>query len=268
MLSIFALALTVSAFPPQRPLHVKTDTYEVTAPDSTTLREGIAGVERARRAFTRFVGEPPRTALVLVNTEEERQSVDRRIYADSGIALLVWSARRDDQGARGASGASPASLESVVAHELVHQISRLRFGSTPPWFNEGFASLCETPEVREVRTGVVHAHLAELIPLPELFRMAHPMTTALRGAGPSREGEVVSPPSPEDMERVYLFYGQSMALLEFLREREGDRFIGTFAEALSRTGRAAEGLRLAKRVPQETAALELEFRKWVAGHMN
>jgi hypothetical protein len=159
---------------------------------------------------------------------------------------------------------------TVLAHEVVHALLRARYGLLlPSWFHEGFASLAELPEVRQERWRTLRRNTAGIIPLDSLFSMRHPASRGIQlaadGAGGvapqarARRVMVVSAGTANE-----LFYPQSMALLEFFAEREGDRFLGQLAERLADKGRIADGLAGASKVPVDVGVLEQEFRNWVS----
>jgi hypothetical protein len=68
-------------------------------------------------------------------------------------------------------------LDRTAAHELAHGFMNARYPGTPLWFNEGFATYCESIMVQEERVwfGSANVHAAQgaangrLVPVAELF---------------------------------------------------------------------------------------------------
>jgi hypothetical protein len=87
-------------------------------------------------------------------------------------------------GQRGQSGTlvlpeawDPAYLDKTAAHELAHAFINATFQNVPIWFNEGFASYCESIKVIEDKVWFGSSHVfaaesarrGELVPVSDLF---------------------------------------------------------------------------------------------------
>ncbi|HYW31376.1 MAG TPA: PDZ domain-containing protein, partial [Gemmatimonas sp.] len=171
----------------------------------------------------------------------------------------------------GALESSPVS-EGFVAHETVHQLVGHHYGTLPAWFNEGIASLVETPSELAAQQEALRRHRDALIPLAELFSSAHPVSggeIVSEGATSSDGGMLVvrAESDPAAIRRAALFYPQSRAVLEFLLEREGSDAVRRMAEGL-RAGKSTSALLAEMRsAPRDLSTFEREWTAWVRARL-
>ena len=193
------------------------------------------------------------------------------------------------------TGQAGLSSENVLSHEVGHIFliayahARLDRPPTdqsgpsyghpaiPDWFDEGIALLHEPSEMQAERLASLRRQVeagATLVPLAELFELTHPRAPGQAGgSGPGPEEVVpgigVSVTSggartPEGrLTDLFAIYYQTSALLQFLREREGDPFIGRVADGLIRGESMTTILGDAHSVPSNLEELERELRAWV-----
>ena len=150
-------------------------------------------VHTTPQGFTSAVGIPPEAARGATSLE----------FAGDRVSL-----RRIDL-----LGDGTADIPDALDHELVHVVLGDRFIEAPPprWADEGLAVLFDPPAIRE-------RHEAD-------FRraIASGQTWPVRGLF---ELEL----EPSDLGRQRVFYGQSMALIRWLLERDGPATLLAFLE--------------------------------------
>ncbi len=158
---------------------------------------------------------------------------------------------------------------STIAHEAMHQLVRdgLSEGLNssnllPAWYSEGTASLAEFPGEREQARKRIREHLKTRIELSRLFTMPHPsFGGAITPSGSPGSGlpVMITANIPEGEK----FYEQSMTLLEFLADTEGERFVGQIGEALMRNEHMEEVLTRARKSPKNLNELDAAWVKWL-----
>jgi hypothetical protein len=132
----------------------------------------------------------------------------------------------------------------------------------PAWFSEGTASLAEFPGEREQARKRIREHLKTRIELSRLFTMPHPsFGGAITPSGSPGSGlpVMITANIPEGEK----FYEQSMTLLEFLADTEGERFVGQIGEALMRNEHMEEVLTRARKSPKNLNELDAAWVKWL-----
>lgn len=167
---------------------------------------------------------------------------------------------------------------SIIAHEAMHQLvgDGLREGPNrhlPAWFSEGIASMAEFPDEREQSRKRIREHLKTRIELSKLFSMLHPASSGvIIPSGSPGSGVIIPSGPPTDGLPVMIktntpegekFYEQSMTLLEFLAETEGERFVGQIGEALIRNESMENVLQRARKSPKDLNGLDAAWVKWL-----
>lgn len=262
--------------------------YELRAPSTAALRATQIQLDSAIGRFRRYIGEPPKIGVIvfaLGATPSAADSAWFRLRNLPGLWLPTTLNGGEVSGTAVDREHGGDLLQQFVAHEACHTwfhayIEGMLSGSqraraitlstgahyghpaVPDWFDEAVAMLCERPDQQQRRRGYMRRHLDERIPLAEFFSMSHPVaegraaTTGSEAAEGRRRSMMQTP-------RGHLFYSQALSVVEFLAEREGPAFVGQLARQLAHGRLMSEVLKEARRVPQEVAQLDVEWRAWV-----
>lgn len=155
--------------------------------------------------------------------------------------------------------------KSTLAHEATHQLIASAFGAAkiPAWFDEGFASMMESPENRRQNRQYLLENLDRQIPFAELLTMEHPANSGtVVSSNGAKQGMPVKIVSSGNIDGQ-IFYAESMTLLEFLAETEGSQFIGEVAEELARNGKLENALQRSRKSPKDLNQLETGWKEWL-----
>jgi len=160
--------------------------------------------------------------------------------------------------------------KTIIAHEAMHTLMRagLKNDAIPAWFREGLATLAEFPEDLKQRRLRMKENLKDGSPLATLLTMPHPASGGQIISSGQTPGAAAS-----DLPRTIrvettkaqkLFYEQSMTLLEYLAETEGDHFVGRIGESLARGESMESVLKTARKAPADIAQLDAAWVKWLS----
>ena len=114
--------------------------------------------------------------------------------------------------------ASQTGWFAYLPHELTHILldRRLIAGELPRWVDEGMALLADPPEKRS--------------------RHGEDLLTAMRDGRQYRLTELLALTDYPDRERLGVFYGQSLSLVEFLFHRGGGHKFASFVRRIAHDG--------------------------------
>lgn len=140
----------------------------------------------------------------------------------------------------------------------------------PDWLDEAAATLCEAPSMQNDRLQRLRQNRENWIPLSELLTMQHPLAGIQVATGdPANTGkgagvEMFRMGSGGDVaERLILFYGQTLSLGQYIRERAGADGLRRLVNALLGGASAAEALQQVDALPDSVDALETAWTEWV-----
>lgn len=85
----------------------------------------------------------------------------------------------------------------------------------PDWFDEGAAVALEPPHMRKERRYQIRARASRIIPLKTFFTQEHPLAEELA------QGKATPAVFQRKARTLELYYGQSMAVLEFIEAERG-----------------------------------------------
>jgi tetratricopeptide (TPR) repeat protein len=232
------------------------------------IRQVATRLEQFRDAFTRlllkanFNSPIPTTVVVFKNDDAYKPFkpvVDGKVSRVAGYFLPG-----EDVNYITLTPASNVSDDPyrVIYHEYVHQLvdNNMGRGNVPPWFNEGLAEYYSSFEVSDDRK----VHLGKLIP-------NHLYLLRERKFIPLKELLEVNDYALDRnrQETKWVFYAESWALVHYLilgadgkRLPQMNRFLQLFAEKKMTTEQA-----VAEAFQTDTAGLEKELQKYVAGHV-
>jgi hypothetical protein len=123
--------------------------------------------------------------------------------------------------------------KTIIAHEAMHFLmgAGLKTPVIPAWYSEGLASLAEYPEDLKRHRLRMKENVKDGSPTATLLTMLHPASYGQvvpdsQTPGAPAPGIPVTIRLMNTTKAQDLLYEQSMTLLEFLAETEGDRFVG------------------------------------------
>lgn len=161
--------------------------------------------------------------------------------------------------------------KTIIAHEAMHTLmgAGLKTHAIPAWYSEGLASLAEYPEVLKPRRLKMKENVKDASPTATLLTMLHPasygqIVPSSQAPGATAPGMPVTIRLMNTTKAQDLFYEQSMTLLEFLAETEGDRFVGRIGESLARGESMESILKTASKAPTDITQLEIAWAKWLS----
>ena len=158
--------------------------------------------------------------------------------------------------------------KTIIAHEAMHELMRAGLNNSagiPAWFSEGLASLAELPEDLKQHRLSMKENLKESYPLAMLFTMLHPASGGNVAPSEQSQGAAGLPVTvtTNNAKAGIIFYEQSMTLLEFLAETEGERFVGRIGESLAHGESMEKVLSSTKKVLADLVQLNSAWTKWV-----
>ena len=156
--------------------------------------------------------------------------------------------------------------KKIIAHEVMHGLIHAgdKTHKTPAWFSEGLASLAEFPEDLKQHRLRMKENLADGYPLATLLTMPHPASGGQTAPGAAASGLPFTVIGRVSTKAGGLFYVQSMTLLEYLAETEGDHFVGRIGESLARGESMESLLKTARKAPADIAQLDAAWVKWLS----
>uniref|UniRef100_A0A832MN19 DUF1570 domain-containing protein n=1 Tax=Eiseniibacteriota bacterium TaxID=2212470 RepID=A0A832MN19_UNCEI len=274
------LPLAIAAAPPPAAAADTLVTYpniyfDLYAPTTAETDEAASHVRQAQRGFGATVGErTPRITVVAFASDSVRRRHDLERLRRRGFPLVVWTSPPGELARR-----TPAALTALALREnlasLAHDIGhafleayadrRLRElglsgGPTPPapppgahrdhaalpdWFEEGFAALCEFPQVQQARLRAMRQTLDRRLPFTRLFAMSR----------------------PADPAAAALFANQSYALLHMVTKVETGATVNEIAIALLRGRPVGEALTNARHLLSKPEALEAQWVEWMTANV-
>lgn len=142
----------------------------------------------------------------------------------------------------------------------------------PDWVDEAAATLCEDPSQQERRLRHLRQNFGQRIPIAELLTMRHPLAGIRVAAGDSASagegkganvGMLRMRADSDVIQRAILFYGQTLSLSRYLRERVGADGFRRIVNMLLSGASAAEAFREVDGLPDTVDALEEAWKQWV-----
>jgi hypothetical protein len=139
----------------------------------------------------------------------------------------------------------------------------------PAWYSEGLASLAEYPEDLKRNRLRMKENVKDGSPIATLLTMLHPASYGQivpdsKTPGAPAPGIPVTIRLMNTTKAQDLLYEQSMTLLEYLAETEGDRFVGRIGESLARGESMESVMKTASKAPADIAQLEAAWMKWLS----
>ena len=235
-----------------------TKRYVIAAPDDAALKAVRVALDQAGAQFKRNFGTDAPRVRVLLADDPAAPVAD----AARDAAATARGTAPNDAALRAHSFVWPASVTepAALAHEACHalviawadeKLARARtqpvrgahamHEQLPAWFSEAAATACEPEAARARRWATAGDALAHPMPLAELFGAAF----------------------PSDEKASSAFSWQSLSVIEYLADSQGDRALAKLADGLL-AGRPAAEVLATLGVP--TATLDNDWLQWSAAH--
>ena len=275
---------------------IKTDVYELYAPNEKELKTAAEELDFAAKNFEKYFGEaPPKIAVYVLNSPNEISKIDFRSFSSRGLKVLPFistdylkSLKKPDDKKIGLAEARALSHEAGHKYLITWADTKTKrapgmvrkYGhpSMPDWFDEAFATLCEYPFLQKRRYAFLEKNMDKTIPFEEFLKMDHPMLSKLSGGKQMSKtdmekilknlpaGAKITVRKGDDLvtEKDYMFYSQSLAITDFLVEKKGATIIKQIAEGLLADKNLAEIIS----GDSDISKLESDWKTWLKARKN
>lgn len=219
--------------------------------------------------FARAIVEPTDDSNVTLRVKREGREIDlefarsRRSPPDASTIAKIQNVIQN-------SKIIPTGKQ-VIAHEVMHTLMQagLKTYKIPAWYSEGLASLAEFPDDLKQRRLRMKENVQDASPIAALLTMQHPANRgqaapSVQKAGATASGGPVTIVASGVTKAEGLMYEQSMTLLEYLAETEGNVFVGRIGESLARGESMESVLKTAGKAPTDIAQLDVAWAKWLS----
>jgi hypothetical protein len=251
---------------------------------SPSPEEIATHLERTWQVFADLFAVEPATVRVVVSVASGGAQATAR--ADQGGPsagrTIAWSITEGED----LAGQGFSDLSHEIAHIYFLEVMGNPQGHHQPdaWLHEAVACYHESPGFVANREKWMREHLAERIPLADLFEMKNPvkenplveLTVDLHGK--LARGEITVTEMNERISswasghaqelaqagiRNMTYYAESLSVFQFLLAREGKPFVRAMAKRLREGTRMEEIVRGLRHDPHGIASLEEEWVQWV-----
>ncbi len=190
----FLLFICVANAQEKNSVSVKTDIYEIYAPNDNELKTAQEEVQLAADTFEKYFGEkPPKIAVIIVDSPGEVPKIDFSPFMSRGLKILPFVSndylkKIEKPGTQKKSMSEARPLSHEAGHKFfityvnknmtktASNTTNLKYGhpEIPDWFDEAIATLSEYPNLKKRRNNFLKENLDKTIPLEEFFEMEHP----------------------------------------------------------------------------------------------